>query len=212
MLTTATVSSAVDSPACLLVLHGLGDSMHGWDWLPDALRLPWLNYLFVNAPDDYYGGYSWYDLPGNSGPGIERSRKALIELINAQVAAGTPSRQIGILGFSQGCLMTVDVGFRYPAVLGPLVGISGYVWNPSELLKEAPPIAREQRLLFTHGRKDTVVPCGPVRAQVEELRRGGLSIEWHEFDKAHTVAGEVEISLIRGFIEKGFRTPAAGHH
>lgn len=101
--------------------------------------------------------------------------------------------------------MTVDVGFRYPSVLGPLVGISGYVWNPSDLLREAPPVAREQRLLFTHGRRDSVVPYGPVREQVEELRRGGLSIEWHEFDKAHTVAGEEEIGLIRSFLEKGFR-------
>lgn len=207
MLTTATFPASVDSSACLLVLHGLGDSMHGWDWLPDALRLPWLNYLFVNAPDDYHGGYSWYDFPGNSGPGIERSRKSLIALIDAQVAAGIPSCQIGILGFSQGCLMTVDVGFRYPLALGPLVGISGYVWNPSDLLREAPDVARKQRLLFTHGRKDSVVPFSPVRQQVEELRLGGLSIEWREFDKAHTVAGEEEIGLIRRFLTEGFHTP-----
>ncbi|HZI33613.1 MAG TPA: serine esterase, partial [Candidatus Binatia bacterium] len=42
-----------------VVLHGLGDSAAGWSWLPGALNLPWLNYLLVNAPDEYYGGYSW---------------------------------------------------------------------------------------------------------------------------------------------------------
>ena len=49
----------------LVMLHGLGDSIEGYRWLPEALRLPWLNYLLVNAPDDYYGGYSWFDIEGD---------------------------------------------------------------------------------------------------------------------------------------------------
>ena len=63
-----------DSKRLLIALHGLGDSTAGYRWMPSALQLPWLNYLLVNAPDDYYGGYSWYDFAGNPGPGIERSR------------------------------------------------------------------------------------------------------------------------------------------
>ena len=52
----------------LIMLHGLGDSVQGYRWLPDALNLPWLNYLLVNAPDEYYGGYSWYDFVGDISP------------------------------------------------------------------------------------------------------------------------------------------------
>ena len=47
----------------MVMLHGLGDSIEGYRWLPEAMALPWLNYLLVNAPDDYYGGYSWFDYP-----------------------------------------------------------------------------------------------------------------------------------------------------
>jgi phospholipase/carboxylesterase len=210
MLTTVHHPASVVSSSLLIVLHGLGDSTEGWSWLPEALRLPWLNYLLVNAPDDYYGGYSWYDLPGDSGPGIERSRKELSALLDSLVAGGIPASQIGLLGFSQGCLMTLETGFRYPAPLAGLVGISGYVWNPTALLREAPPAARLQRALVTHGRRDTVVPCGPVRGQIEELKAGGLSVEWHEFDKAHTVAGEPEMALIRDFLVRGFRRETSG--
>ena len=46
----------------MIVLHGLGDSMEGYRWWPEAMQLPWLNYLLVNAPDPYYGGFAWYDL------------------------------------------------------------------------------------------------------------------------------------------------------
>ena len=189
-----------DSRALLVVLHGLGDSMDGWRWLPDELRLPWLNCLFVNAPDDYYGGYSWYDLYGDSGPGIRRSRGLLTELLDAQRAAGFPSEQTALLGFSQGCLMTLDTGFRYPHRLAALVGISGYVWEPEELLRELSPVAKQQRTLVTHGTRDPLLPIVPVREQVGQLQAAGLDVTWREFDKVHTVAGEPELAVIREFL------------
>jgi phospholipase/carboxylesterase len=98
--------------ALLIVLHGLGDSVHGWEWLPEALDLPWLDYLLVNAPDPYYGGHSWYDLHGDQGIGIRRSHALLHELLDAQVATGRPVDRIALLGFSQGCLMTFEAGWR----------------------------------------------------------------------------------------------------
>lgn len=204
MLSSIRIPSLVDSSACLVVLHGLGDSVEGWRWLPDALRLPWLNYVLVNAPDDYYGGYSWYDFGGDSGPGIERSRRELTALMEEQRRMGTPPDQLGILGFSQGCLMTLETGLRYPERLAALVGISGYVWNLGALLREAPPTARLQSVLVTHGRRDAVVPSAPVHAQILELQQGGFNMEWHEFDKAHTVAGEPELALIREFLRRGY--------
>lgn len=192
------------SRALLVVLHGLGDSMDGWRWLPGELRLPWMNYLLVDAPDDYYGGFSWYDLQGDSRPGIERSRKALTALLDAQRAAGFASEQTALLGFSQGCVMTLDAGFRYPHRLAALVGISGYVWQPDELLRELSPIATSQRALFTHGTRDPLIPLPPVREQVAKLRAAGLDLTWLEFDKVHTVAGEPELAVIRGFLGQAF--------
>jgi phospholipase/carboxylesterase len=192
------------SRALLVVLHGLGDSMDGWRWLPGELRLPWMNYLLVDAPDDYYGGFSWYDLQGDSRPGIERSRKALTALLDAQRVAGFASEQTALLGFSQGCVMTLDAGFRYPHRLAALVGISGYVWQPDELLRELSPVATSQRALFTHGTRDPLIPLPPVREQVTQLRAAGLDLTWREFDKVHTVAGEPELAVIRGFLGQAF--------
>lgn len=186
--------------ALLIVLHGLGDSSRGWEWLPDELRLPWMEYAIVNAPDSYYGGFSWYDIYENSDPGVRRSRQALMQFIQARIAEGRSADRIGLLGFSQGCLMTFDVGFRFPQRLGALVGISGYLHEPELLLKELGPDAKKVPALFTHGTRDPVVPMASAKQQATQLKNAGLDLEWKEFDKVHSVAGEPEIRLIREFL------------
>ena len=188
----------------MIMLHGLGDSVAGYRWLPEALNLPWLNYLLVNAPDDYYGGYSWYDFGGDLAPGVERSRKLLFELLDEQRQKGFPTEQTVFGGFSQGCLMSIDVGLRYPHRFAGIVGISGYVCEPEKLLKELSPVALQQRLLITHGTLDPLIPFAIVREQINDLKAAGLHIEWHEFAKAHTIAGELELEVIRNFIMAGY--------
>ncbi|MFO1513440.1 MAG: serine esterase [Verrucomicrobiota bacterium] len=193
------------SKRLMIMLHGLGDSIEGYRWFPEAMRLPWLNYLLVNAPDEYYGGYSWFDLnTENIAPGVIRSQGLLFELLDAQRAKGFPTEQTTLGGFSQGCLMTMEVGFRYPHKLAGLVGISGWVCALEIALKELSPVAHEQRFLMTHGTFDPVVAFGRTRKQVAELKAAGLRVEWHEFAKPHTIAGEEEMRVIREFVRAGY--------
>jgi phospholipase/carboxylesterase len=206
MLDTEFIAAAEKGSRRLLVaLHGLGDSAAGMRWIPEALDLPWLNYLLVNAPDEYYGGFSWYDLYGDSAPGVKRSREMLFELLDAQRREGFPTEETVLFGFSQGCLMTIEVGARYPRKFAGLVGISGYVFEPERLVKEMSPVAKEQRFLVTHGVQDPVVPFAVTREQINLLKSAGLNIAWHEFKKAHTIAGEPEVRLIRDFIKAGYK-------
>jgi phospholipase/carboxylesterase len=191
-----------NSRSLMVVLHGLGDSMEGYRWLPELLRLPWLNYLLVNAPDPYYGGYSWYDFAGDPGPGVRRSREQLFTLLDQQRQQGFPTEQTTLFGFSQGCLMTIETGLRYPIVLAGLIGVSGYVFEPERLLLERSPVALQQRLLATHGTRDTLIPIEPVRTQIALLKSAGVQLEWREFAKEHTIAGEEELSVIRAFVQR----------
>lgn len=204
MLETEFIPATKRSSRLMVILHGLGDSVAGFRWLPDALDLPWMNYLLVNAPNEYYGGFSWYDYTGEPGPDVVRSRKMIFELLDAQRAKGFPTEQTVLFGFSQGCLMTVDVGLRYPQHFAALVGISGYVFEPEQALRELSPIARGQRFLVTHGTQDPVVPFQVARDQFKQLKDGKINIAWHELAKAHTIAGEAELSMIRDFIAAGY--------
>ncbi len=196
-------AAATDSRRLFVVLHGLGDSAAGWRWLPGALDLPWLNYLLVNAPDEYYGGYSWFDYPGDIAPGIHRSRRLLFELLDDLRAKNFPADQITLGGFSQGCLMSVETGLRYPHRLAGVVGLSGWVFEVANLIRDLTPVARSQRLLITHGLYDPLLPIVEVRDQVRQLQTAGVDVAWREFPKEHTIHGPEEITVIREFVRAG---------
>jgi phospholipase/carboxylesterase len=204
MLDTVWIPAASgESRRALVVLHGLGDSPEGYRWLPDAMQLAWLNYLLVTAPDPYYGGFSWYDIYGSPGPGIIRSRKLLFELLE-DLEKKTDAKDISIFGFSQGCLMAMEVAARYPRRLAGIVGVSGYVHEPESMVRELSPAAATQRILISHGTADPVVPIDRARPQFELLKRHGLQIDWREFVKGHTIAGDVELEVIRDFVRAGY--------
>lgn len=191
-----------NSKRLMLVMHGLGDSMEGYRWIQEGMQVPWLNYMLVNAPDPYYGGYAWYDLYSNASVGIERSRKMLFTLIDDLRKKGHKPSDIAVSGFSQGCLMSMELALHYPERFAAIVGISGYVHEPETT--ELAPVAKDQRILMTHGTQDPLIPIEAVRKQVAVLQGRGIQIEWREFVKAHTIAGETELKVIRQFLSDKF--------
>jgi len=204
MLKTYLIPAAqADSQRVLVMLHGLGDSIQGYLWLPEALRLPWLNYLLVNAPTPYFDGGSWYDFEGDMVPGVRRSRALLFQVLDELRAKGFPTEQTTFGGFSQGCVMTMEVGCRYPHRLAGVVGISGYLCEPQTLVKELSPVAREQRFLVTHGRWDPLLPLERAKGHIALLQAAGLNVTWREFDKDHTIAAD-ELGVIREFVQAGY--------
>jgi phospholipase/carboxylesterase len=186
-------------------MHGLGDSLEGYRFLPDILRIPGLNYLLVNAPDPYFTGYSWFDIFGGATKmqrGIERSRAALLETLNELEEQGWPPEHIGVFGFSQGCLMALDIACRYPKPLGGIVGVSGFVGLIEQYPEALSPVACAQKIFVTHGTADPMLPIAETQKQVNTLKAMGMQIEWRTYTKEHTIDPYQEVQDIRGFLRR----------
>ena len=196
------VPAAVSSKKLLIVLHGLGDSMEGYRFLPDFLGFRDLNYLLVNAPDAYFTGHSWFDLDGNIGPGVQRSRVMLTQTLDGLLEKGWLPGNIGLFGFSQGALMSLDVGLRYRERLASIIAISGFVYDVEKLPAELGPRAPEVPILVTHGTFDPLLPLSVTKAQITEMRKFGLNIRWEEYPKEHTIDPVKEAGDIRDFLRK----------
>jgi phospholipase/carboxylesterase len=190
------------SKQLIVVLHGLGDSANGFLWLPEALDIDSLNFLFLNAPTPYYTGFSWYDLPPNQLQGILRSRNTLNDIFSRIEASGYPPERTFLFGFSQGCLMTLEFGARYNRRLAGYIGISGYSNEPAALLRELNPEVNHGDWLITHGMQDETLPVERTRAQMQFFNESGFRIDYREYAKTHTIDFHRELDEIREWLRK----------
>lgn len=193
------------SKKLLIVLHGLGDSSNGFLWLPQELQRNDISFLLVNAPDPYFTGFSWFDLFSQPAPGIKRSRELLFEMLRELDEQGWTADHIALLGFSQGCLMAMDLALRYPKKFAAVIGISGFVYFLEEYPEQFSPVAKEQKIFVTHGTEDEMVPLDLPKPQILKLQSMKLQLRWKEYSKPHTIDPVEEMQDIRNFLqENGF--------
>ena len=193
-------ATSPESALLMVVIHGRGDSPAGFAWLPSELALRNLNYLMIQAPDEYYDGYSWYDLPPNRLPGILKSRALLEKLFMSLEAQGYRSKNIILFGFSQGCVMTLEFGGRYLQPLAAGIGISGNCYDPDILAKEASPAALAGHWLITHGRADDIISYEATAEQMNILKSLGFKLEFKTYEKTHTIDMAEELPEIRQWL------------
>ena len=181
------IASQKKSKKIMIILHGRGDSSEGFLNLPSFINIEEMNYLLLDAPFEYFGGYSWYQLPPEQLPGIEYSSKLLTETLNALFSKDFNARESFLFGFSQGSLLTFEFGARYEKVLAGYIAVSGYIYDAQKLLEELNPNAAASSWLCTHGTYDAVLDYETSKEQVKTLQNGGFEIEFKTYEKEHNV-------------------------
>jgi phospholipase/carboxylesterase len=182
-------------PAGLLVLHhGRGADENDLLGLADVLdRERRLHVVTPRAPLTLPGwpGYHWYVVPrvGYPDPETFGAAYAALAAFHDQLweRTGLTPEQTVFGGFSMGTVMSYSLGLGpdRPAPAGLLV-FAGFVpvvegWEPDLAGK------RDVRVFLAHGRNDPIMEVGFARRAHELLRAGGLEVEYHESDAAHTI-------------------------
>lgn len=202
-----------DAPtASLIVLHGLGAD--GSDFVPvcealDLDDLGPLRFVLPHAPVrpvTINGGYrmrAWFDILGTPIDRREdeaglRASMALVEaLIGRERARGVAASRIVLMGFSQGCAMTLLSGLRHAERLGGLAGLSGYLPLAAATAAERHPANAATPVFLAHGRDDDIVPITRAAAARDALVALGQPVEWHEYAMPHSVCAEEVADLNR---------------
>jgi phospholipase/carboxylesterase len=202
--------------ASIIVLHGLGAD--GTDFVPIAQELKLdpigeVRYVFPHAPVmpvTINGGLSmraWYDILGTEIERREderglRASKAMVEaLIEREIERGTEASRIVLMGFSQGCAMTLMTGLRYGQRLAGLVGLSGYLPLAAVTEAERHSANHDTPIFLAHGSADQVIPIARAVASRDALRALGHSVEWHEYPMPHSVCAEEIADLNRWLLK-----------
>lgn len=198
-----------------VILHGLGDSKDGWKPVAPMIGLDGWGWCFVQAPRPYGPGWSWFDLSLGEDMRVDPaqvadSHRRILELLADLEERGHPCERIALLGFSQGCLMTLETVLRHPRPFLAAVAISGWVQRESDWPAGFGAAIAQQRLLVTHGRWDDVVPIDLARPRIEGLRRHGVALTWGEYDKDHGLDPAEELGDIHAHLLDAERKAAQG--
>lgn len=171
--------------------------MHDWESLEEDWNIPGLSYLYLNGPDPFYTGRSWYDLPPNPLPGIQRSRQLLERVFAELNKVGFPPERCFLMGFSQGATMTWEFGSRCAHCLAGYLALSGHIYDVPKLVSERNPrVAKEGHWLMAHGTYDEHLSIEIARAQASQLKQAGFRLEYHEYPIGHTFDFKEEMPYI----------------
>ena len=168
----------------VILLHGYGGdgkdiSMLSLNWkrfLPNTI------FLCPNGHEKCQinpTGYQWFDLTKDDPEYIlEQSKKAEIKLKQfieeVKNKYGLKNSQICLSGFSQGCMMSINLGLTSNEAYNCLVGFSGKVINEEDLLKRK---ISSTKMLLIHGDKDAVVSPIFLLEAKDFLIRNNVEIE-----------------------------------
>lgn len=182
-----------DRPPAVILLHGRGADEE--DLLPLAGHLPdSLHVLSVRAPDELGMGYTWYDLDLSAGglhasqpdpEGFRRSLDTFHEFVDAAVAEyGLDADRVGLLGFSQGAILSLSALVERPERYAWVVALHGYLaasHDDAERLAGA----ADTPVFVGCGRQDQVIPAERARRAAETLSEAGLDVTFREYGVGH---------------------------
>lgn len=211
-----------DNPgAAIIVLHGLGAD--GNDFVPFARELELapagpVRFVFPHAPVrpvTINGGYrmrAWYDILGTEvtrqedEAGLRASRDQVQALIDREVSRGIAAERIVLMGFSQGCAMTLLTGVRAPQRLAGLAGLSGYLPLAASTALERSAANQDVPIFLAHGRVDPVIVIERGTASRDALQALGYRVQWHEYPMPHSVCAQEVADLntwLLGVLRRG---------
>ena len=202
LLPRVELESAPHPSAAVIWLHGLGADGNDFAGVVPELDLsacPPIRFVFPHAPAmpvTINAGYTmpaWYDILGanladrQDAAGIQKSERAIIALIEHEVARGIPYQRIVLAGFSQGCAMALHTGLRLPHALAGIMALSGYLPLADRFATERMAANAKTPIFMAHGTQDPVVALQRGEDSRDALVALGHPVQWHSYPMPHSV-------------------------
>ena len=170
-------------------------------FLPDAI------FLCPNAPEvciDNPRGYQWFDMRSENEEIMLEKSLVATEKLNTfldQVVKNfqLESSNLALVGFSQGCMISIQTGLQRKEQINCIIGYSGKIINQKHLLKN---INSKPKIFLMHGANDAIVSPTYLLEAKDYLKKCGLKIKTKLFKNCeHNIPVE-GTSLGLAFLKK----------
>jgi len=193
----------------IVLCHGYGGdgkdiSTLAINWqrfLPEAI------FLCPNAPEICAvnpQGYQWFDLSSDKEELILEKSLAAEAKLNTfldQVLNDfqLETNNLALVGFSQGCMIGIQVAFKKKKHINCLLGYSGKVINQKHLSNN---IHSKPKIFLMHGAYDTLVPPTHLLEAKEYLKKHGINTKTKMFKNCEHKIPVEGSSLGLAFLKK----------
>ena len=170
----------------IVLLHGYGGDGKDISMLTLNWKKHMPNTIFI-CPNGHEpcainpSGYQWFDLTkDNSDYILEESLKAehklnkFLDEVKEEFKLNND--KISLSGFSQGCMISINVGLTSKKKYNCIVGFSGKIINPYDLKIRK---KNSTDILLIHGEQDDIVPPTHLLEAKDFFLRESLNVETH---------------------------------
>lgn len=188
----------------VILLHGFGSNEEDLIGLAPLLP-PSLEVFSLRAPVALGpGSFAWYRLDWSSGrPDADPQEIAVAEqALHARIAAllhehGLPRRDVFLLGFSQGSIMSLAEAYTSPESYKGVAVLSGRL--PLSLPKSFHQLSKMTPAFVAHGESDPVLFHEDGVQVAKTLTELGVKTAFHSYPMAHQVC-EQEMQDLRNWM------------
>ncbi|CRM42722.1 Carboxylesterase 2 [Pseudomonas sp. 37 R 15] len=196
----------------VIFLHGFGSNEEDLFGIKDALPSTW-TYLSVRAPMPVEPrGYRWFTKTPGDGDydGVTadlHSSARLIEdfVVKATAKYHTMSDRVFLVGFSQGAIMSYEVGLRRPELMRGIAALSGSVLPVLKAQLKPDAALGKLAIFIGHGTLDQALPYASGTRANEVLEGLGLKPEFHGYPGMNHTISEAEVQDLKAWLEKSLQ-------
>ena len=180
----------------VVLLHGFGANMHDLAGLASYIDSRSYVYLCPNGPlkvnlGPGFTGSAWTPPLGEKTlEDVHRAEAAVMGFVAEMMEAhGVPPGRVALAGFSQGGMMTYQVGLPRPEVFAGLAALSARIEEQEALFGRLPE-ERNQSIFIAHGVNDPLISVEAGRESRELLVEAGYEPKYQEYPMAHQICEE----------------------
>ena len=187
-----------ERPPVIILLHGRGSNER--DLFSLRTKLP-KNYLIISARAPYdlgSGTFQWFEMTMVNGKRegnvehLANSRKLLTKFIDVVVSKySADPKHVYMMGFSQGAMMSYEVGLTTPDKLKGIGVLSGSIFESLMPLVKVTPALKQLKIFIGHGTADPLIGFDLANLSNTYLKSIGLSPEFHSYtNMTHQINAE----------------------
>ena len=182
----------------LVAMHGVGSNERDLLGLAPALPAPW-TMASLRAPMPWGQGHSWYPLGTPGSPALEPVDAVVADVLAwiDSVAADHP--RIGLLGFSQGGSMALQLLRARPTGFAFAVSLSGFVVPGVTDARDEAVAAVRPRVFLGHGDLDPVIPA-EATARTQAWAAANTDVTDREYAGLPHAVSAAELADVTAFI------------